>query len=289
MAANDSIAVSRAATMAKIKPTSAWLRWIPRTLWGMLVGALVIFVAIPTIMVFPLALTAKDILTFPPQGYGLVHFQNVLSDQLWLQSALTTFQVALMAATIAAVFGTVVAVVVPPKGPVRLAIEIVVALPLVIPPVVLAMLWFTPFARADLIYSPLGVAIAHAFMGLPFVYLNVAGALSSLDPQLGQAARSLGARPWLVFSRITLPLVLPGVIAGFFLTLVLSIDELILAVFLGGGAVATIPVTMWAQIQYVTSPDIAAIAAVMTTLTIGTVLLALGIQLVLSKRRRVKA
>jgi ABC-type spermidine/putrescine transport system permease subunit II len=93
-------------------------------------------------------------------------------------------------------------------------------------------------------------------------------------------------RPFTVFTRITLPLVLPGIIAGVLLTVVLSIDELILAVFLGGGAVGTIPVTMWSAIQYVMSPDIAAVAAVMTLITITVVLVAFSGQWLISRRKK---
>lgn len=272
-----------------VRPRPRWVAVTFRALWIAVVCAVIAFIALPTVMVYPLALTAKDVLVFPPQGLSFIHMKDVIMDPLWRQSYATSFQVALMAACISAVLGTAIAVVIPRRGALRLAIEIAVALPLVIPPVVLAVAWFQPFAKINVIYSPWGVAIAHAFMGLPFVYLNVAGALGSLDPQLGLAARSLGARPATVFSRITLPLVIPGVIAGMVLTFVLSLDELILAVFLGGGAVATLPVTMWSQIKYVMSPDIAAVAAIATTVTILAVVGALVTQVMLARRRSRKA
>ena len=182
--------------------------------------------------------------------------------------------------------GTTLAAVIPRRGWLRVSLEATVALPLVIPPVVLAVAWFGPWSSLSLLYTPLGVAITHAFLGLPFVYLNVAGAINSLDPQLPLAARSLGARPAVVFTRITLPLVVPGIIAGVVLTLIFSFDELILALFLGGGAVATLPVSIWGQIQYATSPDIAAVAMIATLLTISAVGLALGIQVAMRRRGR---
>jgi putative spermidine/putrescine transport system permease protein len=282
----DGVTMSRLEPI-EVKPRPRWISITTRTLFLIVIGALIVFIALPTVMVYPLALTAKDVLIFPPQGISLIHIRNVIADPQWREAFLTSFEVALMAACISGALGTAIAVVIPRRGPVRLGMEVAVALPLVIPPVVLAVAWFQPFATINVLYTALGVAIAHAFMGLPFVYLNVAGALNSLDPQLGLAARSLGAKPAIVFFRITLPLVIPGVIAGMLMTLVLSLDELILAVFLGGGAVPTLPVTMWAQIQYVTSPDVAAVAAIATTITIGAVVFALVVQLLLARRKRV--
>jgi len=263
-----------------------WLQAVPRVLWGALIAILLFYVALPTLFVFPLALTGGDVLTFPPQGWSLIHVRNVAADPMWREAFVTSIQVALMAAAIAAVIGTTLAAVIPRRGWLRVGLEATVALPLVIPPVVLAVAWFGPWSSLHMLYTPLGVAVTHAFLGLPFVYLNVAGAINSMDPQLALAARSLGARPAVVFARITFPLVLPGIIAGVVLTLIFSFDELILSLFLGGGAVATLPVSMWGQIQYVTSPDIAAVAMIATVLTISAVALALGIQVAVRRRGR---
>lgn len=263
-----------------------WLQVVTRVLWGACIVVLFVYIALPTLFVFPLALTGGDVLTFPPQGLSFIHVKNVAADPMWREAFSTSIQVAIMAAAIAAVLGTALAAVIPRRGWLRLSLEATVALPLVIPPVVLAVAWFGPWSSLQLLYTPLGVAITHAFLGLPFVYLNVAGAINSMDPQLPLAARSLGARPAVVFARITFPLVLPGIIAGVVLTLIFSFDELILALFLGGGAVATLPVSMWGQIQYVTSPDIAAVAMIATTLTISAVALALGIQVAVRRRGR---
>jgi putative spermidine/putrescine transport system permease protein len=263
-----------------------WLQAVTRALWGACIVVLFVYIALPTLFVFPLALTGGDVLTFPPQGLSFIHVKNVAADPMWREAFSTSIQVAIMAAVMAAVLGTALAAVIPRRGWLRLSLEATVALPLVIPPVVLAVAWFGPWSSLQMLYTPLGVAVTHAFLGLPFVYLNVAGAINSMDPQLPLAARSLGARPAVVFARITFPLVLPGIIAGVVLTLIFSFDELILALFLGGGAVATLPVSMWGQIQYVTSPDIAAVAMIATTLTISAVALALGIQVAVRRRGR---
>jgi putative spermidine/putrescine transport system permease protein len=188
------------------------------------------------------------------------------------------------AALLATVIGTTAAVVMPKPETARLPLQLAIALPLVLPPVVLAVAWFGLFSDLHLIGTMRGIAIAHGFLGVPFVYLNVAGALASLNRELILAAKSLGASPIVVFGRIVLPIVAPGVLAGALLTFILSFDELILPFFLGGGAVQTIPVVMWSQVQYVTSPEIAAVAAITTTVTLVTLSVAVLIGMLRMRR-----
>jgi putative spermidine/putrescine transport system permease protein len=270
----------------KVRTGSRWLSMATATLWRVFMALLIAFIVLPTVMVFPLALTSGGVLRFPPPALSFEHVLSVVRDATWRQAFVTSIEVAVIAAAIAVVLGTALAVVIPKRGPLRIGLEASAALPLVIPPVVLAVAWFNIFGVAHLLYRPLGVGIAHALLGLPFVYLNVAGALNSLDPQLSQAARSLGARPIVVFGRITLPLVMPGIMAGAILTAVFSFDELILALFLGGGMVGTIPVKMWAEIQYVTSPEVAAVAMIATTVTIACVGAVLTARVLTSGRRK---
>src|SRR5690625_8003468 len=107
------------------------------------------------------------------------------------------------------------------------------------------------------------------FMAMPLVFLSVSAALGILNPEYLLAARSLGARAHVVFLRIVLPIIGPGVVAGAVLTFVISFDELILPLFLGAGVVPTIPQVLWSQIQHTTTPEIADAAAITTAFTLS--------------------
>lgn len=229
---------------------------------------LLIFLLAPTAIVFPLALNSGRTLRFPPDELSLSHVKNVATSSVWQDALWTSVQVGLGAALIATVIGTLAASVIPKRRIFSMPIQLAVALPLVLPPVVLAVAWFGLFSDFNLVGSKLGIIIGHGFMGVPFVFLNVSGALSNLNPEFMLAARSLGARAHIVFLRIVLPIIGPGVLAGAVLTFVISFDELILPLFLGAGVVPTIPQVLWSQIQHTTTPEIAAVAAITTTFTL---------------------
>lgn len=239
-----------------------------RIMTSILAAAVVVFLLLPSIMVFPLALNSGNVLRFPPDDLSTVHFTNVLTSSFWQNALWTSVRVGIGAALLATVIGTLAASVMPRMRLIKVPLQLAVALPLVLPPVVLSVAWFGLFSDLSLVGSELGIIIGHAFLGAPFVFLNVAGALANLNPEYLLAARSLGARPPVVFFRIVVPIIGPGVLAGAVLTFILSFDELILPLFLGAGVVPTIPLVLWSQIRYATTPEIAAVSAITTTLTL---------------------
>ena len=243
------------------------------------------FLILPTLFIFPLALAKNDVLAFPPQGIGWSHFAHVFTQPLWRDAFLTSFQVCGLAALLATIFGTLCAVVIP-GGQRFLAkpLELTVVMPLIVPPVVLAVGWFDVFSRLHLVGHMIAVAIAYMFLGLPLVYLNVSASLARLDRNVLRASRSLGGGALTTFVRVVLPLVAPGVIGGAVLTFVIAFDELIIALFVGGGLVNTLPVVMWGQINYVLSPDVAAAAAVSVVVN----MIAAAILLVIWRLNRVR-
>lgn len=234
------------------------------------VGLFGAFVILPTVFIFPLALNRTDVLSFPPQGLGFRHFNNVLHSPVWLHAFGTSFEVAGAAAAVATVVGTVAALVLPVTNRwLARPLELAAVAPLVIPPVVLAIAWYSLFSRLHMIGSMTAVILGLSVLGLPIVYLNVVAGLANFDHDLVLAARSLGGRPPVVFGRIVLPLTAPSIIAGLVLAFVLAFDELIITLFVGGGVIGTLPVQMWAQIGFNATPDVAAVAAVSVLITLG--------------------
>ena len=112
-----------------------------------------------------------------------------------------------------------------------------------------------------------GVVVAHTVLALPFVVVNVAASLRTIDPNLELAAMSLGARPWQAFRRIVLPLVLPGVLAGALFAFIISWDEVVVAIFLTSPFFRTLPVEMWQQVFTQVDPTVAAVSTVLLTVT----------------------
>ena len=102
---------------------------------------------------------------------------------------------------------------------------------------------------------------------MPFVVVNVAASLRTIDRNLELAAQSLGANPSRTFSRITLPLILPGVLAGGLFAFITSWDEVVVSIFMTTTRFRTLPVEMWEQVRQVVDPTVAAVATVVMAVT----------------------
>ncbi len=121
--------------------------------------------------------------------------------------------------------------------------------------------------------SPLCLALAHSLNGLPVVFLIVRSALDETGPDLESAARGLGAGPWRVFWRVTLPLIRPAVLAGALVSFILSLNEFTLALFLCTPECETLPRIIWPNLRYSLSP----LVAVASCVTMIATLLGLGL------------
>ena len=141
--------------------------------------------------------------------------------------------------------------------------------PMIIPIVVVAVGLYLVFAPLGLIDNYLGVILAHTALGTPFVVITVTATLLSFDRSLTRAAASLGANPWTVFRRVTLPLITPGVATGSIFAFATSFDEVIVILFIGGAEQRTVPRQMWNGIRDRIDPSILAVATLLIVFAIA--------------------
>ena len=133
--------------------------------------------------------------------------------------------------------------------------------PMVTPVIVSAAGMFFPSIRASaLAQTHLGLILAHAALGTPFVVITVTATLAGFNHDLTRAAASLGAGAWRAFRRVQLPLILPGVISGALFAFATSFDEVVTVLFMGGLEQRTIPRQMWSGVREQISPAILAVA-----------------------------
>jgi ABC-type spermidine/putrescine transport system permease subunit II len=132
-----------------------------------------------------------------------------------------------------------------------------------VPPVVLGMGLLPTMHALGLWGSYLSLVLAHGLLGMPLVFLTVQASLKGVPAELEQAARGLGAGPLTTFWRVTLPLCLPGLLAGGGLAFVLSLNEFFLALFLATPETETLPRVIWPELRYSLSP-LVAVASVFT-------------------------
>jgi ABC-type spermidine/putrescine transport system permease subunit II len=133
--------------------------------------------------------------------------------------------------------------------------------PLLLPPVVLGMQALALHQRLGLWGSPLSLALAHSLWGAPIAFLVLRAALALVPAELEEAARGLGASPLQAYWSVTLPLVAPAVVVAAALSLVISLNELVMALFLATPRLQTLPVVLWPEARHNLTPIVAAASA----------------------------
>src|SRR5439155_135402 len=142
----------------------------------------------------------------------------------------------------------------------RRALEFFFVSPMVVPSIVLAIGLYLLFARFKLVGQPLALYLAHTVVAAPLVIVIVSAALKTTDPAIELAARSLGAGYFRTLWHVTLPAILPAVVSGAAFAFLVSFDEVVLAIFLGGPATTTLPKRMWESVRFEIDPTLTAIS-----------------------------
>lgn len=233
---------------------------------GLLVA---IFLIAPIILIFPMSLSRSPFLVFPPPSYSWRWYENLYGTSKWAEALWNSIQVAAVAVPLATIAGTIAAIGANRLAPAkRVAIESVLVLPLVVPTIVFAVALYYLLAPLGLTTSKLGLALGHAVLGLPFVFLTVRAALKSFDRNLELAAYSMGAS-WLAMARrVLLPHLAPAIIAGALFAFITSFDEVILAIFLTNVDSRTLPKLMYEGVAHEIDPTITAVAVLLVLASI---------------------
>ncbi len=258
--------------------TDSWRQ--PRRLLLLALGAMtVFFLMVPTLVVVPMSFTASNALTFPPEGFSTRWYEKMLTDPQWSNGFIHSAQVAFLTAALATVLGTLAALgTVRGRFPGRSAVNALILSPLIVPVIIIAIGMFSLFVRWKITGSIVGLVIAHTALALPFVVINVATSLRTIDRNLELAAMSLGANPVRTFLHITLPMILPGMFAGALFAFITSWDEVVVAIFLTTARFRTLPVEMWEQVRQVVDPTVAAVSTTLLAVTTTILLLALVVR-----------
>ena len=180
-----------------------------------------------------------------------------------------SFTIAPIATALATSLGTLAALGLSREEmPFRTSINSLMLLPMVVPLIITATAVFFFFSTLHLVNTYIGIILAHAVLGLPFVVITVTAALAGFDNSIARAASSLGASPVYTFFSVTMPLILPGVISGALFAFMASFDEIVLVLFLAGPTQTTLPLQMWINLRYNIDPTILAVATLIIFLAV---------------------
>ena len=209
--------------------------------------------------------------------YGVLFSDGEVLDAAWL-----SLRVAICAATASTILGTLAGTALARFGPFRgrsLLVGMTTA-PIVMPEVISGLSLLLLFvALEQAIGWPQGmgaltITLAHISFCMAYVTVVVQSRLAGFDESLEEAAQDLGARPAKVFWRITLPLILPAVLAGWLLAFTLSWDDLVISQFVAGPGSSTLPMVIFSKVRLGVSPDVNALATLMVTVVASGVVVA---------------
>lgn len=197
-------------------------------------------------------------------GFTTDWFGVVLGNPDLMRSALNSLIVATSATGIATVMATLAALVLGrTKFRGHTAINGIIALPLVVPEIVTAVATLLFFVLIGFKLGLLTVIVAHTVFCIPFAYLPIRARLEGMDPRMEEAAADLYANGWKTFTRVTLPLLWPGVLSGAMLAFIISLDDFVITFFVAGAGATTLPVYIYGMIRIGISPEVNAISTLM--------------------------
>lgn len=240
-------------------------------------GAILVFLITPILVVMPLSFNAQNFFTFTPEmlrfdpaGYSLKHYRDFFSNPDWQQALANSVKIAPVATLLSVSFGTLAAIgLSQPHVPFRRAIMAILISPMIVPLIISAAGMYFFYSRVGLQGTYIGVVLAHAALGIPFVIITVTATLVGFDNSLTRAAANMGAGPVRTFFKVQMPLILPGVISGGLFAFITSFDEVVVVLFVGSAGQKTLPWQMFTGLREQISPTILAVATILVVVSIA--------------------
>ncbi len=242
----------------------------PALLAAMIAGFLFLYAPIASLVVY--SFNDSRLVTVWG-GWSLRWYRELWSNEGLLDAAWVSVTVALTASTLAAALGVMAGITLArvPRFLGRTLFSGMVLAPLVMPDVIIGLSLLLTFIALSIDRGFLTIVIAHATFSMCYVAVVVQARLAGFDRSVEEAAQDLGARPATVFRRVTLPMILPGVISGWLLSFTLSLDDLVIASFVTGPGSTTLPIRIFSAVRLGVTPEINAIATILVGLVaVGT-------------------
>ena len=239
-------------------------------------GFVLFFLIAPILTIIPLSFNAQDFFTFTPEmlalnpdGYSLKHYQDFFTNNDWQNALKNSFLIAPFATLLATALGTLAAIGLSQSHvPFRRTIMAILISPMIVPLVISAAGMYFFYSRIGLQGTYIGVILAHAALGTPFVIITVTATLIGFDRSLTRAAAGLGADPLTTFFKVQMPLIIPGVVSGALFAFITSFDEVVVVLFVGSAGQKTLPWQMFTGLREQISPTILAVATIMVAISI---------------------
>ena len=229
---------------------------------------------VPMIIIVGVSLTAGDYFSFPPQGLSPRYYTQILGSSRWLGALQLSLTIAVGASILSTSIGASLAFALNrydiTYGKFVWGLGVI---PLLVPPVIVAVALMSFFLQIGIWGTKLAIILAHGVVFSPFSFVLVSSGLDEIDGAVEEVSRNLGATKAQTLRYITIPLIASNILVAVLFTFILSLNEYLIALLVGGPALDTIPVVIFSSLRYNYTPAIAAISVIYMALTIGFVLL----------------
>jgi len=218
---------------------------------------------------------APTVLTFPPERLTLEWYATFLNNEAAIRAIILSLQISLPVTIISVILATLIAYAIDRyEFPGKDYIQILATLPLIVPLVVggVALVYFYGLIQADAGYGT--VVIAHVVRSLPFSTLIVVTVFLSFDRTLEEASMDLGADEIQTFVKVTLPEIMPGIIAGGLLAFTISFNEFVYTFFVKSSQTTTLPIFIWEKVRFGVTPEVNVISVVFIAVAAALILTA---------------
>ena len=282
--------------MAKLPPYTSTGEYIWHYVYRGICGLIFLFLILPIIVVLPLSFNVEPyfsfttgMLNFNPEAYSLRWYEDILRNGMsspdepfgwawladtwnngqWIRAIRNSFFIGICATLLSTALGTLAAIGLSrSEMPYRRLIMSILISPMIVPLIITAAGMFYFYSQVHLSQTYLGVIMAHAVLGTPFVIITVTATLVGFDKSLVRASQSLGAGAVTTFRKVQMPLIIPGVISGGRFAFITSFEEVVAVLFVASPEQRTIPRQMWSGIREQISPTILAVATLLVLLSI---------------------
>jgi putative spermidine/putrescine transport system permease protein len=258
-------------------------------------GLVFFFLIAPLFVILPLSFNAEQYIHFSakmlaldPEGFSLRWYKDMIygTKNPWGLATKNSLIIAFFATIGSTILGTVAALGLSSRYmPYKAAFMALLISPMIVPLIISGTAIFFFMAKVGLAATHTGIILSHIILGTPFVVITVTATLTGFDHSVTRAAASLGSNPVNTFMKITLPLIMPGVISGALFAFVTSFDEVVVVLFLAGLENTTIPIQMWVGLREQLSPTIMAVA---TCLIIMSTLILVSAELLRRRSERLR-
>ena len=203
------------------------------------------------------------------QGFTLRYYEKAWNNNQLHEAFVNSLTIAGISTLVSTVLGAMLGLALyryrfPGKGP----FEGMVHLPIVIPEICLGVAMLAFFARLDIPLGLFTITVSHIAFSIPFVAVVIRSRMAGFDRSLEEASADLGASQWQTFWNVTVPYMLPGIVAGALLAFTLSLDDFVITFFTSGPGSTTFPVKVYSMVRFSVTPEVNAASTILIVITL---------------------